>query len=510
MRRILSTSMFCLAAAAGCNNATQVGTDGGTPAGADMAVVTKPADMAMAPADMATPLVGNKVATGNFELLGPTTDDYVIGVEAKMGIVAQPFDGKALKVISADAQDLRITGKAVFYWFGVDQTTQMGTGVVWMNGTQYQFSDASRFAVYGASADGAYIFWSEKGDPQDGAFVDLVVSKADGSGKAKIGTAAINDNCFPQGRFAAGSTVVVNYCDNVANQADGGVADAHKLVAVDAATGKITQLGAANMANWFEINRDGTKVASADANKQGWLLPIAGGNGAMIDADVADAEFTPDNSTIVFRTSAGALKSAPTAGGAAKQIVAKDATFLQSWVIGMKTRDFFPAFTPDGKYVMYSTNIDAMTGLGDISMVAVGGGTPVQLVNDLGALFGDAFTSDSAKAVYYTNCASGVGKMTTMPVTGGMGTVVPNTKPVWVGYSVAGGNKFVYNDNWKAVTNTNGRADIKVVDINTGADAKLIAAQAEADFIPNFAKKKIAYAMRVTGVPAGLYIADVP
>lgn len=507
MRRILSTSLFLVFAAAGCNNATQVGADGGTGGGNDLAV--KPADMATGGGGdiaMAPMVIGTKVATGNFELIGPTTDDYVIAFEAKMGLVAQPFSGAALKTISADAQDLRITGKATFYWYGVDSGSQMGTGVAWIGGNAFQFSSNSRFAVYGASADGAYILWSDNG-ANDGSSVDLVVSKADGTGKKVFGTALIDDTCFPVAKFGAGSRVVVNYCDN--NVPDGGVAGLHRLVSVDAANGAVTALGGSDMANWFEVDRTGMNVATADNAKKGWLFPLTGGNGTMIDGDVADAEFSPDNATIVFRTSTGALKTAPTSGGAAKQIVASGANFLQSWFVGLKSRDFTPAFSNDGKYVMYSNALDDMTGLGDISFVAVAGGTPVELAKDLSALYGDPFTPDNTKAVYYTNCASGVGKMTTIPVAGGMATVVPNTKPVWVGYAL-GGNNFVYNDNWKAVANTNGRADIKVVDITTGANAKLFAAQAEADFIPNNAKKKIAYAMRAPGVPAGLYIADVP
>ena len=515
MRRLIRLSSLLLssglALTAGCSNSTVIGggADGGTggdmatSGGGDMAITGQP-DMAQAVA-----ISGTRLQMGTWLLEGMTTDDFIVADDiVKKNISAVSIAGGAPKVIDAAAQSLAMHGNAVFTWDTVDKTSGAGVGNIWTsaNGAK-QLASASLAGEAKINAEGTYIFYTD-GTASDGSTTDLYVAKVDGSGAHKITTGTdVTNACSPKGAFIAGNKLVLSHCES-GNTPDGGVTGA-RLTVYDAATGMGTDLDS-GLANWLDISKAGDKVFTADSGNGGLVYAIAGGKPTKIDSDVKDGFLLPDGSAVVYRTGAGALKRSAVSSPSPTALVMTGVNFLQRYQIG---QEVYPAISSDGKYIIYSTNIDNMTGLSDLFLASTAtAGMPVTLNPDQkGALFGDAFTTDGSRAIFYTMCVNVqavgglIGKVNTVATSGG--APVQNGKNVWVSYA-GKGSTLVYDDNFKSAK-YHGRGDLFSVDsAKMGAMSTTYAPQAEADFYLTTDKSKVAFA--VNGVAAaGLYVAPI-
>jgi hypothetical protein len=179
----------------------------------------------------------------------------------------------------------------------------------------------------------------------------------------------------------------------------------------------------------------------------------------------------PDGTGVLYGTgSVGPYKLAtlPTPGTATSILASGFGGFITGY-------SGFPAFSPDGNWTLYYKVAGTNPGEFDLNVVhniAAATGTSL-LSAPTGAVFNDAFTADSAYALYYTNfkligTSAAVGELSGYPVAGSKAISV-STNSVWNSYGVTGA-KVAYNDNYTpastSTTSFAGYADIYVADLS--------------------------------------------
>jgi hypothetical protein len=468
---------------AGCN-----GGDGEM----DMAV----ADMAMpdltAGPDLKTPILvtGTKLLDGTQTVLGVTTDDFVAAADTTRLMRAVPVAGGAAEPITTDTFDGRISGRVVFVWSEVDQVTRrFGTVKVWTPTHKVQrLGETSTIATRGATTDGEYVMFTDNSNTT-GSLADLFVAKSDGTGKLlALSQRMAFEPCQP--RIApAGQRFVVAHCQPMG---DAGAAPA-TLSLVDAATGNATTL-ASGLVPFVAVNKPGTHALAVTATSNILsVITLAGGTPQVIEnTAVREARFNAAGDEVYYVTQSGALKRSPIAAPA-------PTTLGGTGVRGIDD------ISPDEKFLVYHKLVDG-DGVGDLFLApTTPPGTPVTIAAGDVAVFGDVFTTDSSRLLYYSDLdASLAGTLNAHPVAGGAEVKISNTK-VWVSFSTASG-KVIFNDNWKRVMQA-GRADIKVADGTGGTN--LIAIQAEDSIRLNTDRTRVIYTYRVDTSKSGLYSAPV-
>src|SRR5262249_15022713 len=123
-----------------------------------------------------------------------------------------------------------------------------------------------------------------------------------------------------------------------------------------------------------------------------------------------------------------------------------------------------------------------------------------------GEIFGDAFTSDSSRVIYYNNVANvgqgQVGQLNVATVGGGNPNILGSK--VW-GSWAGKGTRVAFNPNYKA-GKYNGRADLFAGD--AVGNPSIVVMQAEADFYVDSTRGNLIYAVQ-TG-QAGVYVYPIP
>jgi hypothetical protein len=459
----------------------------------DMAV----ADLAMPDLtpgpDMKTPVLvtGTKLLDGTHTVLGITTDDFVAAADTTRMMKVVPVAGGMAEPIATDTFDGRISGKVVFVWSEVDQVTRrFGAIKVWTNANKVQrLGETSTIATRGATLDGEYLMFTDNANTT-GSIADLYVAKSDGSGKLMVLPQRMAfEPCQP--RIApAGQKFVVAHC---LPMGDAGAAPA-TLSLVDPATGMATTL-ASGLVPFVAVNKPGTHALAVTTTSNILsVITLAGGTPVVIEPGVAvrEARFNAAGDEVFYVTQAGALKRTPIAAPAPM-------TLGGTGVRGIDD------ISPDEKFLAYHKLVDG-DGVGDLFLApTTPPGTPVTIAAGEVAVFGDVFTTDSSRLLYYSDLDSSLaGTLNAHPVAGGAEIKISNSK-VWVSFSTASG-KVVYNDNWKRVMQA-GRADIKVADGTGGTN--LISIQAEDSIRLNADRTKVVYMYRVDSSKTGLYAAPV-
>ena len=512
---LLSLSCSCSVAlllVAGCGtggttnpNDAGTGTDLSVPATTNDMTAPPAQDLTAAPAgDMSQPNRGTKLASGAVQVSGITDDDRVVFVDPRNGAEAVPIaGGSAPDVIDGTSDTVAIVHKVVFSWSNTDMVTSLGDLLVYSGAAGVKkLGGASVSGLVASDPGGAWILYT-LGGSMDGSNADLTVAKSDGTGVKTVYKQAQTDaSCTPLMEWANGK-FVIDYCAGAVG--DGGVSPA-LLALLDPATGTATPIAGAYSNNVLSVDKMG-KYAVVTTDKDDLVaVPLAGGSNIALDTSVAIAAISDDATLVVYRTKGGALKKVaiPGAGQAAAPVVlvASNANVLQG-----VSKDF--------KWALYSSAVDAMTGLGDLFLASVATpGMPVTLTATMtsasGGPYGDSFSADGTRVYYFTDVSATdfVGTLKTRPVAGGNETVLGTT--VWKSLATKGTN-LVYNDNFKMVPNQNGRGDIQVVNSASGAlMPKLITPAADVDIVLSAAKDKVAFSVSAPVTAQGLYALPVP
>ena len=486
------------------------GTDANKDAGGD---VIKP------PGDSAVPdLPSTLIAEGSFTPLqfnGMTTDDHFIAIDDAGNAVAIPVAGGApIKITdSAATTNVRVEGKTVLVWKGVNKTTSVGTLIAWTkaNGAK-TLTTASILGEASASDDGTLVAYADNARSAGKVF-DYSISKTDGTGVQKaVITNVMEDatKCAPQTGFA-GTKAVVAWClSDVGGDAgvdagldvglDGG--DAGGPTAIPAKVSSIDGSGAvvtlkSDAVPSFRASKDGTKI-SVLTNAGAFSVITLGGAETPIATGVTFGDLLPEGNTVVYVDSTKAFFKA-TVGAAPAPVKLADGVVV------------FYNPVPGATHVFYGTKNDTKNNLSDLFMVSLAGGTATTLSAAVTAtFFGDSFSADGSLVLFYSGVAAGIGNLQWVDKAAPAApkTIAPG---VWVSYSPKG-TQVVYNDAYSpGAGSESGTADLKLILDAKAGGPKLIATQADADFYMTTARDKIVYSTADASVKKpGLYSVAVP
>ena len=439
------------------------------------------------------------VKGGDYALMGVTADNQAIAYDRGAGaLVAFDVRTGAKSIIDPGVATLDLRSNVVFSWSSFNANSPL---LAWTAaGGAHPIAKNSRPNGSAASSDGLFIFYSDNAG--NGTNADLYVARVDGTGAFRIATGIELGSCPFQGTFVGGR-LIARFAPNGANSCN--------VIAVDPANGIGQVLGTQLADAPFAIDDAGTMVFVADTNLAGKVLSTTGGPAVAIDTDVRDGLLLPGGAAVIYRTSGGALKRAPTAGNAGSiTLVASGVTRFVSNSIGASD---VSALSPDGRWVIYTSS--ARDGPCDLYLANTARpGKPMTLAaNQTGAIFGDAFTSNSSRVLYYPTVeAIAIGRVTAMigefdsqSVAGG--DVTPHSLKSYVAWAGQAA-KVVFNTNFKAASSS-GRADLVWTDTSKNMQPVLIAPQAEAEFYLNRTRDIVVYA--VTGTAAkGVYAYTIP
>lgn len=446
-------------------------------------------------------VTGTLLASGTVSLQGITSDNYVVYADSAGTVYAVPLTGGTAQTVGTGVARVLVSNKAVFVW-GTTDGYGFGTLRVWTaaNGTKsigtksLAPSTSASYAFYTAvsSTDGTWAMFTDGGVGGVSDRADIKIIKTDGTGLKTIFTqyfvydgtsTSYADNCAPLMGYV-GTRFITSHCTP-------GTTASFDASSVDPTVGTATSLGTGLGAYW-SADDAGSKVALVTSAGSLRLVPMAGGTATIIDSGVANAMFTHDGTYVVYRTSANALKRSPTSSASPSTLIASGVATILSGVSG------------NDKFMLYSSGTTA--GAYDIRLASTstaGTGT-VLYGSSLGEVYGDAFTADSAYALWFQSVASDVGTLTTAPTTGGSSFSLGTS--TWLNWSGLG-SKVVWNDGYSATTT---KATIRSRDLaSLTGTITTIAANADRTFLVTPAKDKIVYTMS-GGSADGLYAAAVP
>jgi hypothetical protein len=477
------------------------------------------------------------LAATNVTVQGVTSDGQAIYFDgSKLNAVA--LTGGTPKAIGAwdkSPQGVMFTSnKVALYWNGATQATNAhGALSVWTaGGGQQNLATQSNFGAPGGgsidvSADGSLVLYT---DNVTTANADIYVAGSDGSNKTKLVSAAsIGTNCRPVLRFA-GNTAVVGYCTS---QPDGGSALTATVAAYSSAPnwqtvqkfatdafysfsiGSVPSGGGGAPTYYVEYVSNTGAVLPAPNNVAMYVEAIGGTAGTLIDAKGAGGIFTHAGTDVIYEEADGTVWRSPIANPAPAQIA-------NGQYAGTL------ALSSDDKWVELFLNQDPTTFFTDMYLVSTtpadGGNTPLALstcmkagtmVTCSGANFGDAFTADNSRAIFFpkvimSGSAGYVGAYDSLvlPPTG-MPTTIANN--VWEEFATSGA-KTLYNDNYVSTAGFAGAADIESIDLASGTTTPTtLVSQADANFFLTADKKTIVYSWSACpGAKDGIYTLAAP
>lgn len=444
-----------------------------------------------------TGTVATRLATGTLTILGITSDGYVVYTSGS-DVNAVSLGGGAPIAIVTSASRVRVSNKAVFTWGTVD-TAGFAPLSVWTaaNGTKsiatksLAPSSTAAYALYvaAASADGNWAMFTDGGTTGTSRKADVKVVNTDGTGGKTALTqyvvydgspGGLTDYCAPYIGWV-GTRFVTSHCT------PSGTTVSFDASSVDPSVGTATSLGT-DLGAYWTADDAGSKVALVTSLGSLRLVPVAGGTALTIESSVSTAQFTHDGTYVLYRTSGNALKRSPTSTASPQTLISSGVATLLSGA------------SPNDKFLLYSSSSTA--GAYDVRLASTttpGSGT-VLYSTAAGEVYGDAFTADSAYALYYQSVASDVGTLTAAPTAGGSGISLGAS--TWLDWAVAG-SKVIWNDGYSS---TAGTATIRVRDLASGTGTTTIAANADRTFVLSPTRDRVVYSI----ASDGLWVAPIP
>jgi hypothetical protein len=495
-------------------DATEGGTDGGTDAvseggtdaadatavdSASDAVLDAVSDVAIDAPDVALDVstdaldggvapFGTKLAAGGLDIRGITADGYVI-VQERTGtkaLKAIPLSGGAAVTIDAASADSLVTGKTVFSWHGLD-ADGIGALVTWTAAGGAKATATTTFSgIAAADGDGTTVTYLDAATAAGTA--NYVVSAPDATAKKTLDTVDLSF-CNIDMRYAA-LRPIAQYCKTSASPL---------IASFDPTAGtKATLL--ASSAKLFDVDAAGAKVLTVTAGGALAVIAATGGTPTAVDSGVAIGAILPDGNSVVYRTTAEALKRSPVPTVAVTTLVATNVTA-------------FLDLSPDGAWVVYRNARNTSSGLTDLFLASsTTAGTPTTLnaatTTDINN-FGNTFTTDNSRVIFGTDAlTSGVAALKVKPVAGG--SIATLSTAAW--WALAGtGSKVVFDDAFVAAAGTTpARADLRIVDSATTTTSTLLQSKIDALFWLSPAKDKVVYTYSFVAADQGLYVGALP
>lgn len=496
-----------LVGVAGCGDNKTAGDDMGV---ADMSV----GDMPSARPDMTMPLMlgGSKIVSGAAQIVTVNEDGYLIYF-ATGGIKAVKLDGTGDTVAIPNGSWVSPWKKAVFGWELAADTDPVGKLHVWKAGATVRQVAASSIhpssdkTLSGAAAsdDGMKILYST-GAAADGSTTNIELANFDGTGSpVSVLTNVPTGGACELTMGFTGNKFFVGYC-TAQPTTDGGIATA-TVIAVDPTNGNKTTLFT-GARNFFSVDTAGSKAFGISTAQQPMWVATTGGAPTMITSDTVRGEvglINPAGNNIVWVTTTNKLMRLDVSSAGQTPVE------ITTGLAAMAPSAGLLAVSPDFSKAMIAKQVDTQAGTTDVILTSLtAAGQLTTLVSTAtGAVFGDGFTKDNARVLYYSDVAMGAGTLHSKPVAGGAD--VQLATDVWVEYPGAGAT-IAFTDRYHDGAN-GGLVDLKTI-AAAGGTATLISTNIDDIGSTGFHTRdgsKLLYTY--TGRPStavGVYLFNIP
>jgi hypothetical protein len=439
------------------------------------------------------------------QIVAVTSDDWLVYITASYGASAISLAGSSPRVITTDHtlfSGIFLYGRTVFASSNAD-INQNGDLHVWTSAgasVKLNRKGSSRIGMNCASDDGRYVLYS---DGATTTTTDLYLARVDGTGAKRVlsGVRVDPDGCYSMVAFA-GDRFLVAHCDGAATSAT--------ITAIDPASGATRDLRS-GARPYVSHDKTGKRLFTVDAAPPGaaWLTGIDGSNPTKIDTNVFYGFPLRDGGAVIYGTNAPAMKLAMVPGPAQWILTG---THFAGFMHVYSPAGANPAVSPDERYAITASMMGG--GISDLYLTSLTApGAPVELwKRPTGCLVTDAFTTASTHVLYYAPCTNVKGLVTGTLRAMAVGGGAPFTlgERAWNDLATSRPTTIVFNDGWTPRENSNGRADLRVVDVAAAKPSStLIAARVEADFALDAARDRIVWSDSA-GASPGIYIAPVP
>jgi hypothetical protein len=382
------------------------------------------------------------------------------------------------------------------------QVTPFGTSLT-VDPTQPAISAA-------VSPDSAYVLFLDNATPQGNGTADVFQAHTTTGAKASVVPGVSISFAYPSLGFAGGPP---SETFAVVAASSAGVEYGIHTFAVPSWAPAVS-VPATTTWRWSS-NQAGTKLLAfppaVDGGAGGAVVfPLAPDAGTVttIDPSGTFGVMTADGNDVVYGSITGGLMRSPTATPSPTALVAAPASPVAG-ILGL---------SPSGGTVLFyemAGNTQGATDLYAASAVASGSADTLSGATTAALLFpGDAFTTDSSHAIFWTDYTppnppfmNGPTNGTLMAAaTGGdAGAPVSLGTSSVIGWATSGA-KLVFDDNLSAT----GTADLETVDLSAAAQPTKIVPQIGAYFFLSPAKDLVVYSWSVSPTIAGVYAMKAP
>ncbi|HEY8090382.1 MAG TPA: hypothetical protein VIF09_21120 [Polyangiaceae bacterium] len=447
---------------------------------------------------------------------GVTSDDFAVYTDTAASTVnvVPVAGGSPTKLGTDDGSGVAVAGKAVLFWSGAGGASGAGAFSVWTSAHGVQALATASPPSQGTpgmadvSSDGAHVLYFDNVVADDAGTqltADFYVANTDGTGKTRVlgGVHLDNQNCPPYAAFA-GAYAVIAYCTTAgptpdAGAGDAGVAPSATLATYTGASWATTATLSIASQPAFVVDKPGDEILYDTATGLS-LASVGTGVSVPLDLTGLTGTFTSDGKNVVWVASDGSIKRAAVATPAT-------ATVLVAAGGGYKG---LLGLSPDDKWLLAYKAVGS-GGTSDMYLASAetAGAASTLSSATTAAIYGDAFTADSSRVLFYTNIKSGAGDFNAAAVSGGAPTKLGSN--AWINASTTG-TKALFNDNHVGgQQGAPGTADIEAVDTAATGAPKLMVTQADDLFYLTSARNKVVFSWsQVASSQAGLYATPVP
>jgi hypothetical protein len=440
---------------------------------------------------------GTRLDTGSLALWGVTSDDVALYTDSSLVLYAVPLAGGARQQLTTVGANLLIVvqGKVAFIWKDLASSgTPVSALGIYTSATGYHdavTTQASIYAAAAASPDGSRVMFTGNYSATNSTY-DLIAANTDLTGATTLITGADYSVCQPTPGFAgagASAIALAGYCPAGQTSAT--------LSKWTGASWTKTDLSLLAQPLW-SADAAGTRIFANSTAGDGIVLPIAGGAATTIDNTVSHGFITANGQNVVYLQSQRLKRSA----------VVNPAPFSLG---PSNILDTLGNPSPDQSKWMYFTAQSGTTFLTDVNLtstVTQGAGVTLESSTASG-LFGDSWTADSSKPLFYTNIDTTNYIGTLKTCNAGCTAATTLTTNAYIDYALSG-TQIVVNDNF-APGGLFGRADIEKVDAAaTPPLLTRLVSQADAFFFVSASRNRIIYTYAGPTSLTGLWVQAIP
>lgn len=393
-----------------------------------------------------------ELLSGSATLLGVTGDNRtVFRLDDSLQVVELKKDAKP-ETILAGSSNVIIEHQAVFTWTDVDWTTNLGQLAIWTpsGGSHPVGTSLYAEAMIAASPDGQSVLYVQNVTPTT---VDLVVAPADFASPQVLVTSVgrgSETTCAPSFGFS-GEWLFVGWCTL------GSRAGKIERYAKTSGTWAPTTVASDALPNW-STDANAERVFYQSSEYQGFYNE--NGQSYLVDTGIGEGLMLPDGSAVLYNV-----------GDQLRKSTLPD---VNPFPIVTKNYAQRVEFTPSFDRVLYSTEVNYDNGTRrDLLITSTEGfnPTPTVLVDEpVASIARSAFTKDGKYLFYLTNVTPAGTKLTIRSVEGEVTRTLPDVVDVAAAY----GSTIVFSDAPSEPDKWPVLATLKTLDVSSDAEPQVL------------------------------------